>query len=250
MSISNLDENLTVVMTVSPVRSHASTKMVSEAVASLREGLGLEFKLIFACDAPEPGCDPRLVDRYVEHKQRLAKEFDATVFEADEWLHHALTLKRGIDLVETEFLLATVHDFTLARPVDGPGILKELATWPAVKFIRLNQRANLPIGWDFRMEQAWGKHVPLVRTCAWCGDPHFALTEIWKATISDLCVPGKFIEGCVMDAPGNGWMMLARDGMRHFQGYWGACIYGSLGDPAATHHLDGRTYSAAKEARP
>jgi len=243
---------VTAIITSSPVLAHPSTEMLHRAVGTLKLNLGVDFRLIVTCDGMAPTC--RIpAGRYAEYKRRARAELawlDAEVVEHGKWLGRAGMLRRVMASVASKYVFVGVHDFELCHKVDGPGILVTLEQCPDVKFVRLNQRANLPLGWDFHLEAhaAAPAQVPVVKAGIWVDDPHFAKTETWRTIILPLLGDQRSSEQCVMGRPGWGWCARARNGFAAFYNHYGTCLYGALGAPPAMRHLDGHTYSA--EARP
>lgn len=238
------EPKLSVVITTSPVPCHPSTEMIDRCIASLREHLDVAFELVIACDGAREGNSH--AEAYAGYKAALRDNRNAVVVEADEWRHHGPTAKAGVEAASAEFVLTTVHDFEMVRSVQVRPILETLATSRRVKYIRLNQRANIPIKWDFRMECIYREPVPLLATSCWAADPSFSRRDGWLGQVGKVCRKGRSTEEAVMGRPGKGWYLLARDGFQAFFKRWGACIYGGFGDPAMFHHLNGRTYTASE----
>lgn len=230
-------KKLTVLISTSPVPSHPNTEMLDRVIESVRQHLGLPFELMIVCDGPHR---ESVKKAYGEYKARLRKKYTAKIIASDEQIGRAMGLRRAIPLVKTPFLLVHAHDFMLTRKVDGPAVLQALETHEDVKFIRLNQRENACVGWDFRLEERPDSMIPLVKAGCWTDDPSVALTKTWKTLILPLMRSREHLEFCIMHRPGWGWKRHARLGLQGFYDHFGVCLYGGLGDEATCEHLDGR----------
>jgi hypothetical protein len=241
---------LTILTTTSPIRSNPSVRIITRAIESLINRLGLlGCRHLIVCDGCEPYPSARAA-AYDAYKERLKALQHAgilgtrvEVLECPTRMGLSGVVLSGMARIDTPYLLFHEHDWEVTRPVDVDGILQTFENWPQVHHIRLNVRTNVRTGWDFVLEaDKESRPVPLLRTSSWSSNPHFARVSYYRSSIlprltnspdgGAASFEGPIFRAAVADIRAQGFESSHQN--------WGTFVYGSFGDPPIVSHLDGR----------
>lgn len=234
MSVSS---QITVVIPTSPIPSHPSTRIIEQAIDSVRAQLP-DSPIEITCDV---GTDSIVV-------ASLACLWpNCTVYVPnDARRHQSGMLETALDYVTTPLLLFFEHDWELLPPVPWSD-LSALILAGHYNTIKLHAQPRISPYHEFLMEErvVWqngerydryqdnlvGDPIPLIHSRQWSQNPHLASTKFYRDVILPRCV-GKcdFIEnllhGVVAHAPWSEWR---------------TAIFNPVhGDMMRCRHLDGK----------
>lgn len=134
-------QDVTVLISSSPIPSHPDTAIIEETIASVRHHLPTT-PIWLLQDGIRPEQEDR-TDAYIEYLHRLAAhcllhEQFITLMPFPEFLHQGLMFQRTLDLVKSPFVLGVEHDTPLLeRPIDWR-MLKEVLADADANHIRLH----------------------------------------------------------------------------------------------------------------
>lgn len=134
-------QDVTVLISSSPIASHPDTAIIEETIGSVRHHFPNAPIWILQDGIRKEQEDK--TDAYIEYLHRLAAhcllhEHDITLMPFPEFLHQGLMTLRTMDLVKSPFVLYVEHDCPiLERPIDWR-ILKEVLADADANHIRLH----------------------------------------------------------------------------------------------------------------
>lgn len=179
-------DDVTVLVTVSPVPSHPSTQMVQDCIASARTRLPGVAVIVMA-DGVRTDLQERRV-QYADHLERLraiaADDDRMELVEWAEWQHQARMVRHALaDLVTTPLVILAEHDTTLAGDIDFDSLVNVMHSGEA-KCVRFHHEArvlpeheHLSIrGSEVEMVQG----VPLIATAQYSARPHLADADWYR----------------------------------------------------------------------
>lgn len=235
---------ITVLVSVSPIKSHPDTRILDETIASVRRQLP-DSEIILMFDGVRAEQEDRRAD-YEEFIRRTLWRADhhwrnVLPLIADEHLHQAFCTKRALAHVQSPLILFVEHDTPLT---DGP------IPWAAINASILRGHANvvrfsheaqiLPehryLMLDSEPRDIGG--VPMTRTIQWSQRPHLASVAFYRDML-DRCFPTdepNFIEDVVY-----GKLVEAHRADGEMGWYaWRTHIYTPDGNIQRSSHTDGR----------
>lgn len=180
-----LGEDVTVVVTTSPIPSHPSTEVIETTLASIREQLP-KATIVIAADGVRPEQE-RLRQDYQEYVRRLLwltnHELERVVpFVAPEHLHQAQLTRRALDLVRTPLMLFVEHDTPLCDEIDWAGLSRAVLGGEA-HVVRLHHEALVLAPHEHLMldrEPQLVGGAPMLRTAQWSQRPHLTSTDWYR----------------------------------------------------------------------
>lgn len=176
---------ITVVMTISPVRSHPDTSILEETVASIRERLPLS-EIVLAFDGVRSEQED-LRGAYEEHIRRvlwLADHEWGNVLPliTDEHLHQAVATKRALEHVRTPLMLFCEHDTPLCGDQIDWSACIDLIEAGAADVVRYSHESEiLP---DHQHMVVPGGPLGFVRTCQWSQRPHLTSVAYYRRILA------------------------------------------------------------------
>lgn len=229
-------DDLTVLVTTSPIPSHPSTAIIEETVASVRDQLG-DCEIVIVCDGVRKEQEDRRGD-YEEYLRRLLnlcrREWTNVVpFIFDRHLHQANAVREVLSEIRTPLLLFVEHDTPLHGEIDWPGLRSVMQSGGA-DVIRLHHEAAVLDEHRYLMIDDTPvdvEGVPLLRTLQWSQRPHLTRTSLYRELLTRFFPPSSrtmiedVMHGVVQD---EGWER------------WRLWMYAPPGDMKRSLHLDGR----------
>lgn len=160
-----LENDITAVISTSPIFCNPSTEIIDETYAQLRKQLP-DIPVVILMDGVHPE-QPHLTEKYEGYKQALrAKNWpNVTLLESAEWRHQSGMLKYAFEqnAIKTPIIFWTEHDLPLMdAPIPWQGLVDTLLKTNVV-YTRFeltgDEKSNCELG---RFTSAYG--VPLMRT--------------------------------------------------------------------------------------
>lgn len=186
----NLRDEITVLISTSPIPSHPSTAILDETIQSIRFHLP-ESEILVMCDGVRPEQEIRRKD-YGEYLHRLLWKCNHEYRNIlpiihEEFLHQALMTKQVLNEVRTPLILFMEHDTPLVT--DEP-ILWEVCARTiqdgfcnSIRFLHeagiLDEHSYLMRGRDKYLRQDF------VKTVQWSQRPHLASTEFYRQILKE-----------------------------------------------------------------
>lgn len=234
---------VTVLITTSVVRSHPSTQIIDETVASVRDRLP-DAEIIIAFDGVRAEQADR-ADDYAEYIRRVLWKADhewrnVLPLIADEHLHQAVCVKRALAHVRTPVVLMVEHDTPLCGDIPWRDITDVILAGDA-NLVRMAHETSILQPHRYLMLDDTARNVggvPMQRTIQWSQRPHFA-SVAWYQELLDRWFPNDerdFVEDRLY-----GKLITAHDryGDMGWLG-WRTFIYTPDGDIKRSYHTDGR----------
>lgn len=145
--------------------------------------------------------------------------------------------------VRTDFVFVQQHDLPLIRGFDLNAVMACLAENPEVRHVRLNRRANLPVGWD--RTGLFAEHrtpqLTLTRTGCWSDQSHIASVAYYKTVVLPQLSGARTFPEDIM----NRFMRADEATLFAAHATLGTYIYGPPGSPPVIRHADARCGGAA-----
>lgn len=212
----NMQHKITVVLPVSPIKSHPSTDIIEETINSIRYHLP-DSEIIVTFDGVREE-QAEMTDQYHEHirrflwKSRFWGNITPIIF--DRHIHQNGMMNAIIDKIDTEMILYVEQDTPIVtdEPINWDFLQQAILSGES-NVIRFHFEAHIPHVHEYLM---LGKsHDWLMRTIQWSQRPHLAskafyrrmiernFSENAKCFIEDL-IHGKLIEAYQKDGM-QGW---------------------------------------------
>lgn len=241
-------DNITVVITTSPVPSNPALDHIAAVIQSVRERPELAAaRIVIGCDGVRPE---------QAHLEPVYREFVRTVLwnahhnpywgwvdvvVAPEHLHQALTAKLAVATVDTPLMLFMEHDTPMRGEIPmtglanamldgGPNVIRfhhEAAIHPEHQHMMLDKGAVLDLGPD---------RIPVARTVQWSQRPHLAKTDYYRWILNTYFGPTSrtMIEDAMHGVVHQAWRR-RRDWATH-----AIAIYHPEGNISRSWHTDAR----------
>lgn len=180
-------DNITALISCSPIKSHPSTKIIDQAIASVKE-----MKTIVMCDGVREEQE-EYRPRYEKFLTRLQKKYpELEMLRMTEHVHQARATNICLQLVKTPVILFLEHDMAIRGEIPFKKIVKMITDGKA-DLVRLLYEDNDLINYT----HLWGEKVgDFTKTMQWSGRPHFASTDYYRRILADHFSPNSktFIE--------------------------------------------------------
>lgn len=184
------NDQITVLVTTSPVSMHPDTSDLQRTLASIRDQLPTA-EIIICCDGvrPEQEALASAYETYLNTVLRVAN-FDlhnVLPVVLDQWGHQANTLRAGLELVTTPLVLVVEHDTPLVNEIPWAGICEVVRSGQA-NLVRFHHEAGvLPVHehlmLDREPQHLGSGGVPMLRCAAWWNRPHLASTRFYREEV-------------------------------------------------------------------
>lgn len=183
------DEAITIFVQASPVKSHPSTKIIAETIASARYHLP-RARMILCCDGVRKEQEA-YKDRYAQFVASMAAYAALQVggyefYLAEKHLHQVACLRRILPSVTTPLIMYLEGDCPLVvdREIDFGGIVDALLD-DSVGCVRFLPESRVCKFHLYLYEEQFESHgVPLWKTKQWSQRPHVATVELYKRALS------------------------------------------------------------------
>lgn len=237
------DEQVTVVVTTSPIPGHPSTEDLETTIAAIRGQLPTA-EIVLAADGIRPEQeDCRFA--YDEYLRRVCwlcnfEWRNVVSFLAPEWLAQAELTRQALKLVRTPLVLFVEHDRPPMGGIDWDGICR-LVMSGQVYSLRLHPEAEVHHEHAHLMPDdhavVWDG-VPIRRTMAWWQHPHVIGTDLLRNLLESYFDPRErtFIEDRLYQLAENDWF----DHGPPAWSRWRLAIYSPPGDMKRSTHLASR----------
>lgn len=189
-------DDVTVLISTSPIASHPSTAMIAETIASVRFHFPTA-EILVMCDGVRPEQE--------HYRERYEEYLRALLWRANhEWrhvlplvsnphLHQAEMTRLALEDVRTEFVLFVEHDTPLVtdEPIDWPAIFGALDA-REVDVMRLHFEAVIPEPhWPLMIDRTpvTVAGCPVIRTTQWSQRPHLARSDFYRQILAEWFKP-------------------------------------------------------------
>lgn len=181
-------QDLTVIVTTSAIKSHPSTEIIDETIESVKRQLP-DAEIIIVADRVRKEQSDKKND-YNEYLQKLLWKCNfewkntITVI-TDKWLHQAKSTEFALKFVDTPLILFVEHDTPLKETfIDWKNINKTILSGEA-NVIRLHHESSiLPDHKHLALgEVETINDIPLVKMAVWWQRPHIASTRFYREKI-------------------------------------------------------------------
>lgn len=195
--ISKMDCSLktTVIVPVSPIKSHPSTVKLKQCIDSVRHHLP-DSEIIITFDGVRKE-QQHLSDKYLEFIRRaliLCNKWNATPVVMGEHSHQVKMLRHVIEAVETPTITYVEGDtgFVVDKSIDFDYCYEQMGKGTS-NLIRFHFESKVP---KDHQHMILKKHDKLIETAQWSQRPHIASTEYYKRVLKDYFSEGakSFIE--------------------------------------------------------
>lgn len=176
-------DNLTALISSSPIKSHPSTQFIDECIQSLRDR-GLT-RIIVMQDGVRPEQEAYR-ERYEEYLTRLKnKNPDLTILSMGEHKHQARTMRDCLEFVTTPVILFIEHDMALQGDIPLQTMTDRLMG-DDTDVIRLLYEDNDLLNFSYMLRE---KDGDFTQTVQWSGRPHLARTEYYRMILKKYFSP-------------------------------------------------------------
>lgn len=187
------EDEMTVVITSSPIEAHPSTEILEQVIASVRERLP-NVEIIIAMDGVRPEQE-HLRANYDEYVRRVCwkanYEWHRTLpVVLPAWGHQANTARAALVFVRTPTILFLEHDTPIVGSIDWQGMVLAVR-YDKANVIRLHQDVSIHPDHESTFaadDVEYLNDLPLRRSAVWWQRPHLAATQFYRDTL-DLFFP-------------------------------------------------------------
>jgi hypothetical protein len=229
-------DDVTIVMTTSPVPVHPSTDDTLFTLDSVYESMGCRPQTIIACDGVRPE-QHELKEAYLEYARRITRiginSNHILPMYGGKHLHQIKLTQLALTEVTTPLLLFMEHDTPFnTEPVDWAACV-DMMLYAGADVLRFHHENTIPTPHNHLMEDpvptsAFG--VPVIRTRQWSQRPHLANVDYYRRML-----------GIVARRPNNGFIEDAQHSVAlHNPRSNRVAIYAPEGGFCRTYHTDGR----------
>jgi hypothetical protein len=235
------DDEITVIVPVSPIPSHPSTEILDETLDSIRRQLPRAEIIVMFDGVREEQAD-RGAD-YYEFVNRALHDMNSNqtaVFPFFHWwhLHQGLMTKAALDYVRTPTILFVEQDTPLVGEIPW-GDMVEVVESGFLNVVRLHHEAEIHPEHEHLMLDAGPVDLmglPVRRTAQWSQRPHLASTEFYDRMLEAYI--GARARTMIEDVV-YGPCTLGINGKAAWS-WWRTAIYSPEGDMKRSLHTDGR----------
>lgn len=236
-------DNISVVIPVSPIKSHPQTDILEETIASVRHHLP-DCEIFVTFDGVRLENEDRRQD-YEEHIRRMLWKFNfeyknivPIIFEGH--MHQTGMARKTIDMIKTPLLLYVEQDAPLVRDIEIPfESLQSHIISGKSDCIRFHHEGVIPsehshmiLGMEPMLND------PLMRTCQWSQRPHLASKAFYRRILENCFSENakSFIEDKMHGVAHQAYV---NDGLLGWEQYK-IHIYHPEGNIKRSYHTDGR----------
>ncbi len=234
-------DNLAVLITTSPIKSHPSTKIIEETLSTVRAHLPTS-DIILMIDGVREEQQNKYNDyqEYIRRLLWLSGQHDCYPLIFDEHQHQANMTREALKIVKTPLILFVEHDTPLTpdREIPFEGIAQAILSGEA-DIVRLHHEALIldvhkHLMFDSVSQNIHG--VPMMRTQQWSQRPHVASVAFYKRILNDYFTGNKSM---IEDRMYGVVEAACRDGIMGWYNFriW---IYTPEGDIKRSYTTDGR----------
>lgn len=230
----NEHQAITVVIPVSPIKSHPSTAILDETIASIRHHLGA-VKIIVSFDGVREE-QRDLAIAYGEHiRAVLYKHRDIYPVIFGEHRHQSGMMKVLLEQhITTPYVMYVEQDTPLEKEPIEWGRILDLLEEGTSNCVRFHHESSIPKDHEHMM---LGSFDTFTQTVQWSQRPHIATTAFYRQMMSLFSPDSKsFIEDFIHGVVWNGYL---RDGKKAYY-LWRLHIYTPEGNIRRSYHTDGR----------
>jgi hypothetical protein len=184
-----MDNEITVLIPISPVPSHPSSEVIDETLEEIRRRLPT-CEIILMFDGVGPSL-MHLKASYEQFIQEILRRINldmenVTPLVFDEHQHQSLMTKKAMELVKTPLILWSEQDTILHNDIPFPE-LAEVVKSGYANLIRFHHEAQILDDHQYLMLDQSPIEIlgqPFLRTRQWSGRPHLASSEFYRTIIA------------------------------------------------------------------
>lgn len=228
------DQDITVVIPVSPIKSHPSTKIIDETIASIKYHLP-KTKIIVSFDGVREE-QKNMSLQYARHIQVVMyKHRDIFPIIFGEHRHQSGMMKELLNnYITSPLVLYVEQDTPLEKEIINWQEVKEIIESGKANLVRFHHESSIPKEHRHMMLE---KQQNFIQTVQWSQRPHLASAAFYRHIMSLFSEDSKsFIEDYLH---GEVWNAYARDGKQAYN-QWRLYIYHPEGNIRRSYHTDGR----------
>ena len=235
---------VTVVIPVSPIKSHPSTTILDETIASIRYHMP-KAKIIVSFDGVrEEQADLHMA--YVEHIRRVLYKYpDIYPVIFGEHRHQSGMMRELLERhIDTPMIMYVEQDTPLEKePIDFGAIFELIETGKS-NLVRFHHESSVPKEHEHMMigkvdvsDLEEDEKLMFVRTVQWSQRPHIASTAFYRRIMGEFSPDAK----CFLEDKLHGvvWNAYLADGKMAWN-QWRLHIYHPDGNIRRSYHTDGR----------
>lgn len=232
----NGSDEVTVVIPVSPIKSHPDTRILDETIKSIRHHL--DCRIIITFDGVREEQEDRRADYEVFINNVLASGYDRiypVIF--DEHQHQSGMMREILDIIDTPYILYIEQDTPLVTdlPIEWDKCIALLESGDS-NMIRFHFEAFIP---DPHRHMMLGKvRDGFIKTAQWSQRPHIATTAFYRRIMHEYFSKDtkSFIEDNLHGKLWNAYRIDGGQGWNQFRVH----IYHPPGNIKRSYHTDGR----------
>jgi len=176
------DDDITVLVTVSPIPSHPTTTIIDDCLNTVRARLP-HARIIICADGTRPDLEHRTV-AYQQHLDTVGGYDHVELVRWAEWQHQARMVRHALDnLVTTPLVLFMEHDTTLQDTIGFDALVNVVHSGEA-KCVRFHHESQVLAEHEWLNVRGgqveWVQGVPLIATAQFSGRPHLADTDWYR----------------------------------------------------------------------
>lgn len=240
------EEDITVIIPTSPIKSHPDTKIIDETIDTIRHHLRDE-KIIITFDGVREENEDRR-DDYEEFKRRMlwrcTQELNMIPMFFENHTHQVGMARKALEIVTTPLILYAEQDTPLTpdMKIDWDNVFKVIKRGQG-DVIRFHFESHIPKEHEHMMigkyaHQCTHGVMTYMRTCQWSQRPHVASTAYYRRILNDYFSEEarSFIEDKMHSVVHEAYL---RDGIMGWQQHQ-ILIYLPDGNIKRSYHTDGR----------
>jgi hypothetical protein len=232
------NDEITVIIPCSPIKSHPSTEIIDETITSIRHHLP-NAKIIVTFD----GIREEQIDRQEDYEEFMRsflwkynnKDIYPLIF--DKHTHQVGMAKVALDHIKTPLVLYVEQDTPLVTDYDIPfGELSEVILEGKSNSIRFHHEAHIP---EEHSHMMLGQDNYLMKTCQYSQRPHIASKAFYRRILNDYFSQDavSFIEDKMHGVVHEAYKIDGILGWEQFKLH----IYNPEGNIKRSYHTDGRS---------
>lgn len=244
MTIRNLQDKLSVIISASPSPTHPSTHLILETLESLKYlDLPKGIKTILAHDGLRHE-SRELLDNYEKYLKDLANiihDQEALHLHLNkEWTHLNGVLREAVDQISTKYVLVLQHDLPFMKRIDLANLIEFMEKNSEIKHVRFS-KSKEPYLWDVdpRYRKNYflrhhfsndGVEMVLTKTLGWTDNNYLCTKEYFEKVIFPITRKEKIFPESAMNLASSRFTI-------NLFGNW---RYGDIEDGPFIKHTNGR----------
>ena len=232
-----LNNQLTIIITASYIKSHPSIKLIKKVLNSVKKINHNNSHIILAHDYNNNLNYQKYLKKLNQYLNNQNNSNIQVITRSSKG-HLTGNIRNAMQHVQTKYLLVMQHDLPFIKKLNIHQVIEDMENNQNLKHIRFfkkqdkNPKNPNNLGWEFKNnlfgQQVQSKNYSYTRTPAWSDQNHLCTTSYYQDIVLKECPDGNFMEATLNDSLNE-----------HNHEKYGTYLFGDLQAKGFITHLDG-----------